>query len=947
MATPVDRGPGSITPTFTAPSVGVATPGINLQTPPSDFERFRDAILAAGQGVASAVSARAAIDSRLKSLKEQSVAKVERDLNRAARGLQEQRLETAIMRRHEILVEAETRGLEWAERRFRTAMLNAPSAQEAKVWEAGWQQANAMITRNNGEARRQQFNSAARTMELTAMSLKQAIAEDPNLEAALIGDGVGIGARVQNWMLKEISDAIDLDKLTEDDANVLIHQALKQSFSIADDLIATYTKRVDKSNEILGAQQIDSDLYATFTGEQDVNRLGPQLSATLRDRMSHLTVEQQHAYLKQRVVPQLLALSSGEYGLDTMAQMEKARGVLAMEYDGVPLFTAAERAALGAEMQRKAIATVGKVMDAEISRLREAQSEVLALPDGRMVRVPNANPDALLLRPDPYTGVSLIDEAANRVLTNMGLTGDRMDNLSPEEALLVAEVRAAALSLKDESARRANKVYSDVANARTVFGGEPGGNANKAQEFSPERRAYQSPDALYTSGYNPLSGDELVAFKRQLSEVAGILGVDRSVIEAWDGRPLDYTDENREINLVIAANEARKWSSPQVQAQYGMPSTLVEDKMALLRSGDPNRLEAFAQFVLFLDKGANGAWDNFVGAPGVTANEAAAAQWLRISARLGTAGPGATAPDYTAMAAQVQAIVSAPPITEWLRASRVEGDTVSTNAGVMAQVLTDIIASRTDAEFIDPDEDDPYNSRLRSQLQAMFLGETGSVGRQIESLWFSGKIANPDLDDAQVGALIWSWLIKDGQRPRSVNGRIHFVQDPQGYTGEDGGDINEHVTRHMTREFTPEYRAFLGEALGVAPKDIPVNMQHLFLGSKIGTDPSAPFTPGAVVPRWSFNEAVNDRLLDSRANYGGFAIGAQTSTGQVLPVPVSKFDATLTWPDGSSVFVPKGTVLSVINPDLFVPSHKSSGPAVSQIAPSMRQTTPTVNLPQM
>lgn len=910
--TPIQRGPGSASPDFTAPSVPVVTPGRQLQqTQPTEFERFRDVVLTAARGAASAVSARAQINSRLKQLKERAASRVEQDLNRSARHFQRRRLEEAVRKRQAILVESETRGVEYAEREFRARMTNAGSVEESQLWEQAWQQASKRVDRENEEARRQQFNSAARTMEHVSLSLRQELTEDPALEAQLIGDGTNIGARVQNWMLQEIGRQVNLDEMTEEDADVLIHQAVKQSFSISDKLTSIHTERTKRSNEILGTQQIEADIFSTLNGDQESNHLNRQIEVSIRDRLNHLTPEQQIDYVRRTATESLMAMADGKFGIDALDKLGTAVEVLDMRIEGEPVFGQGQRQQIAAEMLARAERSATREMQAEIGRLREQQTEVVTLADGTVVHRPSLNPDAALATVDPETGLSPVDEAANKVLADMGLLGDVSD-FSPEAVRIVAAVRMEAMQIQRTAMSASNKKFETVANANTVFSGLPGGDANDAQEFSFERRAYMNDQALVAAGQSPISGTELQVFKQQLRETAATLGLSTRVIDTWDGSTLEYTDENRELNRIIAASEAFKWSNSETQAQYGMPSRLVRDKLALLRSNDPNRLEAFAHWVNNLNTGANEAWDNFLSAEPVSGNDAAAAQWVRVHARLGQP-TGNVEPDYTALMAQVQQIQNAQPVGGWFRTDTGDIELETSNAGNMAQVMAEIISDESGVAF-EPDERDRFNRRVQAQLQKMFLSDTNTTGRMLRNLWFAGKTVNQDLDDAQIGTMVWQWLRKDGHRFRSVNDRAVLVVDPQNYTGEAGQDISDHVDSNFTREFSPEYRSFLIDALDIEPKDAPRNLQHLFLTERFGAvDP----TEQILQPRWSFNEQVTDRLLESRAGYGGFVIQAQAQDGTVLPLPVSKKDAILTWYDGQSVFVPKGTVLSVINPDLY------------------------------
>jgi len=123
----------------------------------------------------------------------------------------------------------------------------------------------------------------------------------------------------------------------------------------------------------------------------------------------------------------------------------------------------------------------------------------------------------------------------------------------------------------------------------------------------------------------------------------------------------------------------------------------------------------------------------------------------------------------------------------------------------------------------------------------------------------------------------------------------------------------------MTRTFSPSYRKFLGEALEISdPSDIPHNLQDLYIQRSTtlpeGIDPTQ---DAGFIPRYGFDDTVTTRLMQSRANFGGFEFRVGLEDGTDLGSVVATRDATLVWPDGTYTRVLKGTPLNVINPDIF------------------------------
>lgn len=941
----VRQGPGSAAPTFTPPTTPVATPSFAQRDQPSEFAQFRDAVVSAGRGAASALRARANINTQIRNIKERGVREVERILKRDERMLMEQRATDAEDTRREILLEAEQKGPDWVEREFRSRMLNAGSREEANFWEAAWTPAAKAVDRRNDEQQRQEFNSAVRSVDRITTALNSEVESDPRVKAVLMGDGQNITNRVQDWMMLKIREAdptaFDLEEgATEDQKrsrDMLIHQVMKQAYGISDRLIAANNKRTEKSNEILAGQQLEADIFATVTGEQDPSMLQAQLEVTLRDRMGHMTVEQQRSQLRNLATGSLDALGDGAYGIDALDKIGTASTILNMVIDGEPLFSPAEKARAAVSLLTKAENTAKREMLSAIGKLRESQTVPVTLPDGTTTFRPDPNADATLTTPDPITGITPIDSAANKVLREMGLLG--ADDLTPEGQAIVTTVRAEARKIFTATQSSRVRQALSIANHDTVFTGERGGDANEAHNMSMPTRSHMSPRALQAAKVPPLSGPEMASYKSELANIAQAMGVDPKVVRNWDGSNMEYTDDNRKLNQVAAVAEAKQWSGGlrldprtgelvelDVQSQYGMPSVLVKDKLSLLKSDDTNKLEAFGHWVEALDAGSGEAWDNFLAADGVTSQEAAAAQWMRMNMRLNRprfSGDQVLPGDFqTAMPVllqETQAILRSRPVGEWLGGDTGLEDVDRSNAANFGEVMAEIVS---DQAKIEGDDKDRFGRRITAQFQSLFLSESDHTGRVLRNLWFAARAAEPDLTDGQRGAMIWSWVQQNGYRWREVNDRQILVIDPQGYTGEQGESVQERVDNSMNREFSPLYRSFLQEALGITdPFLTPRNMQDMFALDTAAAgqlDANAKIIRG----RWNMAGQTTDRLLESRANYGGFVIEGQDEGGNPLPVPISVKDTLIRWPDGSSFMVPKNTILSVINPDLFAPPRR-------------------------
>ena len=912
----VQTGPGSVAPKFTPPTTPVATPSFAQREGPTDFSNFRDAILAVGRGASAVAGARSNIASRMQALKKQGVAETERLIERQNQQLQQQRQAESEQSRRAILLEAEKKGPDWVERQFRSRMVNAGSREESLFWEQAWRPAAAAVRKDSEEQFRQEFNSHVRSVADIATTLQLQIDADPATKAVLIGDGEKITSRVQDWMILKVNEAqpgvFDLQEGDSEDKarskDMLLHQLMQQSFKIADALISEHNGNVEKSNNILGTQQLESDFFSTMTGQQDPSFLSAQVEATMQNRFGHLTVEQQRAQVRIMIAGSLTALGRGAYGIDALNNIGLATHLLDMKVDGQAIFSPAEKQRRKIDLLVLAESTAKREMESEIGRLRES-----LLPD------PNAL--AIMTTQDPITGRTPIDDAANRVLAEMGFLG--ATNLNPEGQRIINAVRQAAAKIQDATRVLRNKHSLSVANHNMVMQGDPGADADKAHRWSPYTRAHMTGAAFAVTDVPPMGEQEIEEFKGLLVEVAGKLNIRRDVVDNWDGRNAEYTDDNADLNKILAVTEAEMWNNDATQSYYGIPAGMAKDKMALLRSDDTNKLMAFGHWVSSLRAGANASWDNFLDAKGVSSQEVAAAWWVRVNMKqgrprftdLGEVLPGDLQVDPAVLMTEVQAIMRSRPVPSWSGADTGLDDVDRSNAANMADVMAEIVSGQVNLEG---DDGDRFGSRIQAQFLRLFLSDQDHTGRMLRNLWFAGRAAEPDLDDGQRGAMLWSWLRGKGYRWREINDRVVLIIDPQGYTGAEGAPIQGAVDMHMKMQFSPLYRSFIQDALDLEPFEVPNNYAEMFLiGS--GRDPGV---GGAadIRGRWNMSDQITDRLLESRANYGGFAIEGVDRRGNPMATPLTKHPTLMRWEDGTSFMVPEGVVMSVIgNQDLFAP----------------------------
>jgi hypothetical protein len=932
-ATPLNRGTGSTSQDFTAPSVGVSTPGRQLQAPTTEAEAFRDAMLTFGRGVASAVSARSQINQRIKSLKETSMRKVEADLNRSARSFQNQRLERADKERRSLIAESGEKGPEWLERQLRARMANAPSAQEANIWEGAWTRANAAVDRSNGEAKQQSFNQAKMTMTEVAIGLTEELAEKPALQQTLIGDGTGISGRTQDWMLQQVQRDVDMDKLAPEDAEFLIHQTVVQASRIADGLRSKHTKATEDSNQKLGARQMEADLFSTMTGEQEPSRIRDQIETTLRDRFNHLTLEQQDDFVKQTIAGNLQKLASGDFGLDNFESLESARELINLTINGRKVYDDAERAQLETAMRKQAAATISTEMETQLTTEREKFNTVITLPDGNQITRADLNADAKLITADPDTGLSPLDHIADRVI----------DQIGTDDPFLIAEVRAIQTRLVAGAGRTAAKTNADWLTAVNVLQGgrveNPASEGNLAHNLAPESKAMRTPLELASSKRAGLTDQEDRHLRDSYRQIAIMTGQDPAAVDSWNGETIG-TDHP--LRAVADVAQATLWNNPDVVANTGMPPALVRDKVSLLTSDDAGDFASFGRFATTLNGGAGGAWQKFL-ASDMSDSERAAAIHARTTMMRGRAqfnkdgepviqNPGEEATDMNFLHSQVQQLQGVPNRKGWIWA-RPDGAGTPSNMERIATYWADAMQADDDPRMYSETDWDANNEAL-SLAMTKAVSQDTALADWLNATMQSQSALDSNLDEGQVAALALGWMERDGLRVKQTgNDNAIILRDPANHTGPAGGNLEEHAAAKLTTPYPPWARDVIQRALGAAPFEAPETLQGLYLFGRKGTvtgnqilpDASRPLTledarvSGLLVAEYGNTPGDNQRRLDNRGVMGGAVLHATTSDGERLQLPVATHRVEFTYPDGTPGVIEEGQILSIVNID-FTPS---------------------------
>lgn len=966
--TPIGRGPGSNTPSFTSPKVTVATPGLGATAAPTEAEKFRDAILSFGQGLAGAVSGLAQIDARINSLKERAVAKVERDLSRSARSFQTRRLETSDQKRRALFAEAQNGdiSMEALERDLRSRMANSSSAQEGALWEKAWRVAAGQVSRENKQSKEQAFNRAKIAMSEVAMGFQADLVDNPEQADGLIGDGTNIGSRVQKRMLETLRENTDLGALDPDDAELLIHQAVVQSARISDGLREVHQKRVVDANNKAGSRQLEADFFSTLTGEQEVHNLREQIEVTVRDRFSHLTPEQQTNRVRSEIVSGLEKLATGAFGLENM-DLQQAAELLDMSFDGQKVFNPAERAQLEAAMFESAERVVSDNLEARLTEAREGFSSVVQLPDGTQVTVPALDADALLIAKDER-GVSGLDIIASRLLDEM-VPEDQRGTAAGQR--LIGVIRAQQAQMQGRISSGATQWQAKTFQSQSFYAGGTAvsaEDANTAYDYSPEARVLRKGHELAAQANRAPAKAEIDHLREQYTRIARSMGVDDSVVQEWGGGQIG-TDEVK-LRAIAEAHHANLHNGVQQ-----MPRAAVREKLALLTSDDTNDLRAFTSFLNALDGGPEGAYQRFLNADALDDQQRAAVIHIRKTMKLGLVSfsadgdpifqtPDSEGVDFERLRAVAQQIRNAPQQRDWLFNQAVgldkEGDEFprgTTNVELIATSMAEALMSSRDPALYGNTNWQIEKDRVN---QAMIVALTNNSGLSqfVNATAQSQSALQAGLDHDGMAAVISGWMQRAGMRFKQTNGTFQLLQDPFNYAGEPGQDIDAHANEVLTRSFQPWYREVIAQAMGIPVGEAPANIQGIFLHGRQGeahsallgdtlrdltaVERAAPNTQFSAFHGSSF--ADNQLRLLSIEDGGGSPVYIQTLTGP-LAVPTAVTDVLHTRPDGTVFSITAGQALNVYNSAQFVPQARRETRGANGIQP--RATARTMDYVQV
>ena len=916
----VKKGVGSVTPTFTPPAVSVATPGLNQKAQPTKFEKFRDAVLLAGQSAAMAAQTDATISNKLKTLKEQAIARVERDQRLAAASIVRAQLEAATKARNDILTEGADKSPGWTEQRLRAGMTNANSVEEQGVWLGAWEKYRGLVKREDEQQEQMNFNAAARTAAQVANDLRLQIEEDPALKETLTGDGTGIGARVQDWVLAEAMNAapnvFDLPSGAtaeqEDNRDRIIHQLMEQSFSMGKALLKEYNGEVDQANIMAGTSQVGSDVYSALLKKQPPEMIEAQLDWTAERYFGSRAPELQRQAIKGTVQDSVMKMAAGSYGLDAIAKTGDLDTLLNVQFDGKPLYDHAEKVAIKAQAIAASANGFATILKTNIETWKSTQLVNVELADGSTVKRPSKDTDKLLYNAtDPNE--SQIYKIQDQMFREMGLD---WDTATTDQRALMTKLTGVVTQAVASGGVKVSKAERAYATARAWMQGA--GNLTES-EIVNGMDTTRATDAGYI-----MTAEETQELRADLLRNAEMAGIDKRVIEGWDGSAIvDFSEENRPLWEALALVEAERYNTGQQNNPHiKMPGAEIDRLENFFNSTDQGKIEYAARVISKLTSGQGGTYAEMYNHANTAEPMKAVMSYVKATSRFGEANIIKGTPEFnqeqialvnmTNIAMKGRAVYNAGARRGFME-GKSEQDVEVPRFVEMADSLAEVWMTRAGSGI---EDDFGRTSEAKAAIEAALQNGRGHAFEYIQDLWMSFKTLHTGLDNIGIASLVDSYLKADGYAFReNGNGEMVLMIDRWGYTGSDGDNLQDNFDKLGTAPFSPEAREWIRQpgAFGIKLQDgegMQELANHYFAQKGVKVEGVFRFVQ---LPAF---QGVDDRILRGPTQGGGAGFQVFDQEGAPLGTMDTRGESHYHMTDGS-VYNYHGSTNIAFTPQLY------------------------------
>jgi hypothetical protein len=757
----------------------------------------------AGRGAASIAAGRAAISGHLNSLKEKAIKEVERDQRLASAAFAEQKLRDAQKDFNSVIIEGQDKGMEWMEQRLRTGMANASSLEEQQMWMQGWLKAKDGVQTETEEDARMSFNSAAMAAGEVVSKLQASLEEDAALKAQLIGDGVGVGERVQNWIMAEAMNAspaaFEIDETLPDSLKQtmeaaksnLVHQLTEKSYGITKQLVAEYNSKVDEANRQQATSQVAADIQSTITGKQTVDQLEAQIQISSDRYLQSMAPAARVDEIKSSVQKSIAALGSGALGLDNVDDMvQRVADLNELTLEGKPLFNKAERLNNMATVYQGANRVMPSIVAGRIERVEQAH----------MGDTPNAagKQDTAAALPD------IKDE----LYAEFGIDPAEM---TQEQTVLKAIIDTNVEQVQAKYARELLEITKSERAAASWLTGRP------APDSTTEEHTWKGlPSYAVLVDASTMTRDQQFGLKTDLMDVAEGRDEKLAVMNYQPGETIDLDNAPTELVNVAARHLAN-----QLNQGVGQSKSLIKPAndflLGQLTGGNNREVEFAAKVLAHASPDDGGLWMTWSRDLPTTESHVLAAavfarsQILNGSIDWSTGKPTIVEPkgggslfrlaDMNAIVQGMETIMNTRSTQHENEMLIVDGKPQSARVvghKYMLGFMAKSFGMHT-AEVADVDIDKiTYPDQSAAVARGMFAEYASSGMEQMDRLFETIRLTNPNAELDQVASATWAYMHSRGWRVReNERGKEQMYFDPHDYYGVEGRDVTQKVASYL------------------------------------------------------------------------------------------------------------------------------------------------------
>ena len=972
----VPRGPGTIDPDFTS-QVAVQQAGPVAVEQETQFERFERSLTNIGADIAGALGSLAQQQNSIARLKDQAIARQEKMMSSVVAGqfairesLQKRRLQDVQNRQIELLARASDHNPEWLFRQARIGFNNSASVEEQAMWSelllGSRKLADKFKVTEEKERQNdivQQFSMAGQTATVAVSEMVSNLQADSDLQKELMGNGVGIHQRVQDWILSEATDSapqiFDIDRrdpdreLKEEQRDQLVAELVEKSLRVGDGLVRLHTDRSESTSFQTGTDLLSAQLLSYFEGKVGADALAESITDTGRLHFNHLPDTERDLKLKQFLADSIEAATAGQFGQDVGDIDERVDALIDLgpyndlEAVGLRNF-AAERLSGMAVLNYQSL-----VQQAQLSRTIEVP---LLSDDGTVQRrsVPNPNAATILSLPGD-DGRSEYDRLADRAIIEAGLDIDPAE-MTSVQLDAASRIRDTAIELNSDGQERLSKTLAVQNNIRGVLDGDPQASASEAHDNMLITRAFSNSSQLAPHQLREvLERDKSIRTRNRAAMPSDMITEPESR-QVWDGTSaLSRTPETRTLREAVYQLEASAWSKPETLNAHALPDNLLSEMKQQWQQGNP---EAMMDVVFFTSALTTTRQNEIYTAFGEGSSEALALRNSVHNYKLAANNIEFRMPVDDLMDRARQTMQTTSP-TEFLESPTPFTDFAGLqNREVASAAFAEVLSvegldTQTEGGFLGFGSQPAEDHRVRmTDLQAAMLGPSKDIIDRMFGLW-SVRVQSTQDDPVQAAQWVLGQMRDQGFRMVNLDGDVTMVQDPFGHFGPDEPrsvgrgeksrailtgtatantrveDVSietftERVAAYTQSPLQPWQRDVIQRALGLERSETPRTIGELYTRVPDLVNPDFfKDSFGNLVEGIQFvvsdgtNRDAQFTLRKTAADYGGVIIQPMTFDGRLVPVARAKQDVEWIGIDGELHIIRRGEPLSIFSNQLF------------------------------